>query len=141
MGRLHFTASTHSSRWLAGLITLLSLSLIAAGCSKSDTNNGKDPEQEVTSPIEPPPDVHAAAQPGKTEPPPPKEQLPDKPPREEPSLILPLEQDAFFMGTKARGQRFCIIADASNSMKGAPLNQLKKEILQTLDGLKPTSSF
>lgn len=52
----------------------------------------------------------------------------------------PLDQ-AEFMGTRARGKRFCIIADASNSMRGSPLTQLKKEIVKTLDGLRSSSQF
>jgi len=60
--------------------------------------------------------------------------LPKQPP-------LAARSDATFLGTRASGKRFCIIADASNSMRGAPLTQLKKEILLTLDGLAPGSQF
>lgn len=52
----------------------------------------------------------------------------------------PLDQ-AEFLGTRARGKRFCIIADASNSMRGAPLAHLKKEIVKTLDNLRSSSEF
>src|SRR5262245_294030 len=51
------------------------------------------------------------------------------------------EDHATFMGTRARGRRFCIIADASQSMRGGPLIQLKSEILQTLGGMSSSSQF
>jgi hypothetical protein len=60
---------------------------------------------------------------------------PSKPP------MLRRGDRAIFLGTEAEGQRFCIIADASNSMKGAPLQQVKKEIMVTLANLQPTSQF
>src|SRR5205085_1623143 len=67
----------------------------------------------------------------------------NKPPPSTPAQETPQEarNHAVFMGTRAVGQRFCIIADASNSMRGAPLTQLKKEILQTLDELNPSCQF
>src|SRR5436309_2795224 len=63
----------------------------------------------------------------------------DDPPTKE----TPKEQmyQAEFMGTKATGRRFCIIADASNSMRGGPLAHLKKELMKTLEGLNPESQF
>jgi von Willebrand factor type A domain len=57
-----------------------------------------------------------------------------------PNLIQPLDR-ATFLGTQAEGRRFCIIADASQSMRGAPMDQLKAEILKTLNGLSSTSQF
>ena len=54
---------------------------------------------------------------------------------------LVVVDQAEFFGTRARGKRFCIIADASNSMKGAQMLQLKKEILETLYNLSSSSQF
>ena len=110
-----------------GLMGLTTLLFLTVGCGKPDLKPETEIPPDEVSPIKPP------------------EEFVQKPiikiPVEKPLLIQPLHQDAFFMGTQARGQRFCIIADASNSMKGPPLSQLKKEILKTLDGLKPTSYF
>jgi hypothetical protein len=60
-------------------------------------------------------------------------------PQKDPPLVA--RPEASFFGTRASGKRFCIIADASNSMRGGPLAQLKKEILLTLDGLPSGSQF
>src|SRR5262245_46573017 len=67
----------------------------------------------------------------------------DKPAQEPPKPDKPKEQlyQADFFGTKVTGQRFCIIADCSDSMHGTQLVQLKKEILKTLGGLDPASQF
>jgi hypothetical protein len=48
---------------------------------------------------------------------------------------------AVFLGSEGQGQRFCIIADTSGSMKGAPLEYVKKEIVKSLSGLKEESQF
>jgi hypothetical protein len=116
------TTST-MSRWLAGvLIGGLGLILLAAGCSKSDVNEAKEPQPDnVPAPevvANPAPRIH-----------------------EDPPMVSRPRDSAVFMGTHAQGQRFCIIADASNSMKGTPLVQLKKEILKTLYDLNPSSQF
>src|SRR5438067_5078907 len=102
------------SRWLlAAFLGGLGLVLAAPGDSR-----GEDPPAKKPAPQE-----GAAAK---------------TPPKEPPLAARP---DATFLGTRASGKRFCIIADASNSMRGAPLTQLKKEILLTLDGLSPGSQF
>jgi von Willebrand factor type A domain len=46
-----------------------------------------------------------------------------------------------FLGSTARGQRFCIVADCSGSMRGMPLVLVKQELLKTLAGLKEESQF
>lgn len=48
---------------------------------------------------------------------------------------------ASFMGLQARGQRFCIIADCSGSMKGGKIDFLKKEVLRTIGGLSGGTRF
>src|SRR5207237_9430767 len=53
----------------------------------------------------------------------------------------PARPDAASLAPPTSGKRFCTNADASNSMRGAPLTQLKNEILLTLDGLSPGSQF
>jgi len=47
-----------------------------------------------------------------------------------------LGEGATFMGTKATGRRFCIIADKSGSMAGPKLEHVKEEILETVRSLK-----
>lgn len=49
--------------------------------------------------------------------------------------------DANFMGTSAKGNRFCIIADRSGSMAGGKLEFVKSEILKTLSELRPGGRF
>jgi len=51
------------------------------------------------------------------------------------------EREATFLGTRSRGERFCIIADNSGSMVGAPLNHVKQELLKTLTELKEGTKF
>jgi hypothetical protein len=46
----------------------------------------------------------------------------------------------FFTST-AKGKRFCIIADCSGSMAGAPILYLKQEMMKTLGSLKDDSQF
>lgn len=48
---------------------------------------------------------------------------------------------ATFMGTSAKGSRFCIIADHSGSMSGLPLEYVKTEILKTLSDLRGSARF
>jgi len=68
----------------------------------------------------------------------PKDNVAKPTPKDPPPAARP---EASFFGLRASGKRICIIADASNSMRGGPLAQLKKEILLTLDGLPPGSQF
>lgn len=49
--------------------------------------------------------------------------------------------EASFMGTSARGQRFCIIADNSGSMNGPPLEFVKDEILKTIGNARGSARF
>lgn len=49
--------------------------------------------------------------------------------------------EANFLGTSARGNRFCIIADNSGSMGGAPLEYVKAEILKTLGNARGSAKF
>ena len=58
-----------------------------------------------------------------------------------PNLIMPFPDKADFLGSVSEGRRFCIIADNSDSMAGAQMTQLTKEIMRTLTQLKPTSQF
>jgi len=46
-----------------------------------------------------------------------------------------------FMGSRATGQRFCIIADSSGSMAGPKLEHVKREILETVSSLKGRQEF
>jgi Ca-activated chloride channel family protein len=48
---------------------------------------------------------------------------------------------ASFMGLEAYGRRFCIIADRSSSMAGAPLAFVKNELITTLGGMRAGSRF
>jgi hypothetical protein len=62
------------------------------------------------------------------------------------AMGLPQERNAptdtvTFFTSKAKGQRFCIIADCSGSMMGAPLLYLKQEMVKTLSSLKEESQF
>jgi von Willebrand factor type A domain len=57
-----------------------------------------------------------------------------------PEKAAPTDTIAFFT-SKARGKRFCIIADCSGSMSGAPILYLKKEMVQTLASLQDDSQF
>lgn len=137
--------------------------LAALGPARSDdrTSNGSPSAtlhngltvEEVLSSMMGPASEESADPPSKPNPPPvrplPRETgaqpprtpnpLPDQPPAKD----KPKEQlyQAEFMGTVAKGQRFCIIADASNSMRGAQLAQLKKELIKTLEGLDPACQF
>jgi uncharacterized protein with von Willebrand factor type A (vWA) domain len=68
------------------------------------------------------------------------------PPPTLPARIAPPDRGekldtATFLTSKARGKRFCIIADCSGSMTGAPIFYLKKEMVQTLAGLRDDSQF
>jgi hypothetical protein len=49
--------------------------------------------------------------------------------------------DANFMGTSAKGNRFCIIADRSGSMGGPKMEFVKAEIIKTLSELRPGAKF
>jgi hypothetical protein len=108
----------------AFLLMACAFSFISMGCGK-------------TAPVEPTPQAHVVDEP------PPPEPTEEETPKVEPSkpAVLKRGDRAIFLGTHAVGQRFCIIADASNSMKGAPLEKVKKEIMQTLGNLQPTSQF
>ena len=48
---------------------------------------------------------------------------------------------ASFMGLQATGQRFCIIADCSGSMKGGKIDFVKSEVLRTIGGLSGGTRF
>jgi uncharacterized protein with von Willebrand factor type A (vWA) domain len=52
-----------------------------------------------------------------------------------------LLDQATFLGARAQGQRFCIVADCSGSMKGQPLEEVKGAVVNTLQGLNPRSQF
>lgn len=49
--------------------------------------------------------------------------------------------EASFMGTTARGSRFCILADNSGSMNGPPLEFVKDEILKTIGNARGPARF
>ncbi len=49
--------------------------------------------------------------------------------------------EASFLGTTAKGHRFCIIADNSGSMNGPPLEYVKDEILKTIGNAKGSAKF
>ncbi len=49
--------------------------------------------------------------------------------------------EANFLGTASRGNRFCIIADNSGSMAGAPLEYVKAEILKTVGNARGSAKF
>ncbi|MFI4876465.1 MAG: VWA domain-containing protein, partial [Blastopirellula sp. JB062] len=48
---------------------------------------------------------------------------------------------ASFMGLRAAGRRFCIIADCSGSMSGVKLDYVKEEILETVSSLPREAQF
>lgn len=48
---------------------------------------------------------------------------------------------ASFMGVRAKGSRFCIIADRSGSMSGPKLEHLKREIIETVSALRGNARF
>jgi len=48
---------------------------------------------------------------------------------------------ATFMGTSARGKRFCIIADRSGSMAGPKIEYVKQEVLEALSSMQPGAQF
>src|SRR5436309_14968269 len=99
-----------ASRWLiATCLCGLSLLLAAGGCNKNEKENSQDP----------PPKDATTQEAANSEP----IALPYNEPKDAAS---DLRHAAVFMGTRALGQRFCIIADASNSMRNGPLIQLKK---------------
>ena len=52
-----------------------------------------------------------------------------------------MAQSASFLGLQARGQRFCIIADCSGSMRGPRIEHVKREVLRTLGGLYGATRF
>lgn len=52
-----------------------------------------------------------------------------------------LGQGASFMGLRAQGSRFCIIADCSGSMEGPKLDFLKEEVLETLSTMAAQGRF
>jgi hypothetical protein len=52
-----------------------------------------------------------------------------------------LGSGASFMGIRAQGKRFCIVADRSGSMAGPKLEYVKQEILETLTTMKSGSRF
>jgi hypothetical protein len=130
-------------RWLANVISAAFISFLAlafalSGCSKNDAANDKEPavnaapapESVAQNEPEPEPEVHNRK----------RVEDPDRLRLEEQPKSL-RERGAVFMGTHALGKRFCIVADASNSMKGASLDQLKQEIMRTLNDLDPSSQF
>jgi hypothetical protein len=48
---------------------------------------------------------------------------------------------ATFMGVRATGRRFCIIADTSGSMAGPKLEFVKEEVQETIGSMKATARF
>jgi len=50
-------------------------------------------------------------------------------------------EGASFMGLRAKGRLFCIVADRSGSMAGKKLEYVKEEILETIRGLKHGQRF
>jgi hypothetical protein len=57
-----------------------------------------------------------------------------------PEKPAPTDSVTFFT-SKAKGKRFCIIADCSGSMAGAPILYLKQEMVKTLASLRDDSQF
>lgn len=53
----------------------------------------------------------------------------------------PQGRTVMFMNSVGEGRRFCIIADNSQSMKGAPLTHCKQEVLKTLRSLTTDMEF
>ncbi len=49
--------------------------------------------------------------------------------------------EASFLGTTARGSRFCIVADNSGSMNGPPLEFVKDEVLKTISNARGSAKF
>jgi hypothetical protein len=47
-----------------------------------------------------------------------------------------MDGQAVFMGAQAQGRRFCIIADRSGSMLGTKFDQLRHEVIDTLDDMR-----
>ncbi|MBN9120624.1 MAG: hypothetical protein J0I06_15975 [Planctomycetes bacterium] len=58
-----------------------------------------------------------------------------------PAPTVLTQYQATFLGSQGRGRRFCIIADSSDSMRGAKLADLKTQLLKTLDDLNPDAEY
>ncbi|MBI2804059.1 MAG: hypothetical protein HYX68_03645 [Planctomycetes bacterium] len=63
--------------------------------------------------------------------------VPDPKPKVEPPRV----DQAQFLGARAKGKRFCIIADCSGSMSGNAIVELRAETCKTLLGLDPSREF
>ena len=68
---------------------------------------------------------------------------PADPPKADPSgEPKPVPQfQAQFLGSQGKGRRFCIIADFSNSMRGAKLANLKTQLLKTITDLNQDAEY
>ena len=113
----------------------------------------KPKENEVAKADEAP--APAVVKPLVTPPPPPKK-TPDAPPPKPadntPSKVETPPIDfttppagkqyiTTFLGSQAKGRRFCIIADNSGSMTGPKLADLKTQTLKTLDEMDPNAEY
>ena len=121
-----------SAPFRSGLAVVLiagAMGVFAAGCRRVPS-------------AEPGPDRTALANEPRGSNPDPVETPPDSPKQPaSPPEVFRSRDKVSFLGTHGVGKRFCIIADASNSMRGGPIDQLKREIMQTLGNMKPTSQF
>jgi len=71
-----------------------------------------------------------------------EERIPVQPPENQNVVPLkPGENQVEFLGVKARGKRFCIIADNSGSMYGASISDLRAELLKTLKDFDKGGEF
>lgn len=103
------------------------------------------PAPLVTKPVAPPPTPKKAPVFDVAPPPPP---IDNTPPVVTPIVIdTPVMGDSgkqyvtSFLGSQAKGQRFCIVADNSGSMTGPNLANLKLQLLKTLDEMDPNAEF
>ena len=117
-----------------------------ASGSQSD---GKSTDTEPPTPkTDDPSGLGSPLTPKTPAPPPPPPPTPEvNPPPKKPQAkdlaqpVPPKSQQVSFLGTVAKGTRFCIIADNSGSMRGTPLETVKVELLKTLQSLAPDSQF
>lgn len=156
-----FRSPSARTRWLVAAFGFgWVLGLLLFGCSPGGDTGRKDTSsatektakaQKGNSEVEPKEPKPVASGPAAPQPVKPLPQEPTREPGSTPPGAtdtpelrgVPKEQlyQAVFMGTQAQGRRFCIIADASNSMKGQQLAELKREVMKTLEGLNPSCEF
>jgi hypothetical protein len=100
------------------------------------------PPTGVVAPAAAPANIPSEAKPSATgtADPQPKADPPSKP-DPVPVTVLPPQFSAQFLGSQGQGRRFCIIADYSDSMRGAKLANAKTQLVKTLTELNPEAEY